>query len=342
MKQKEKRIILDTKDSLLPGALAVPTLDSLMVGDSAGVFLQHELERIDPVINDPLVNYTWTRDVTLRTDVTIADEIASFTFNEFTHPGNIYGNGKNFIAPNDTAVAGPAVDLNREGYPLHLWGSEVKYTVIELAKAMQVNRPLEMQYVEAMQLKWQMDNDEMVYIGDSTVGAEGLFNSTKPQLVVATNNDWSPSSGITPDAILAEINYLIATVWRTAAYAEMPTRILVSPNIFAQLVSMKVSDAGNVSVMEYLKQNNILRAQYGQELEILPSKWAYQRGATTTMDRMFAYNPNPRFIRYPLVPLQRTPVMPKGLHMTSIYYGKMGHIEFRYPQTMAYMDLVSW
>lgn len=316
-------------------------IDQMMV-DSAGVFFQNELERVDPLLNEPLVNYTWTRDVSLRTDVSIADEIASYSYNAYSHAGSTIGGGKNFIAPNDTAIAGPSVDVSREGNPLHLWASEVMYTVVELAKAAQINRPLDMQMVDAMKLKWQMDNDEMVYRGDTQVGAEGLLNSAQVPLVPAINNGWGPGSGITPDDILLQFNQTLTTAWENSAYAAMPNKVLVSPNIYSVLVGMKVSTAGNLSVINYLQENNILRATTGETLQILPVKWAYQGGADTTWDRMFFYNDSPRFVQYPMVPLQKTPIQHRGIHLVSVYYGKMGHVEFRYPTTMAYTDVHSW
>jgi hypothetical protein len=47
-----------------------------MTIDSAGSFLIGELERLDQTLHDPLVAATWGRDVDLREDVTIADEVA--------------------------------------------------------------------------------------------------------------------------------------------------------------------------------------------------------------------------------------------------------------------------
>ena len=58
------------------------TFDQATV-DGTGAFLVHELERLDQTLNLPLVNYTWSRDIQLREDVSIADEISSFTNTTF-------------------------------------------------------------------------------------------------------------------------------------------------------------------------------------------------------------------------------------------------------------------
>ena len=45
---------------------------------STGAFLVGELERLDQELYAPLADFTWSRDIDLREDVTIADEVTSF------------------------------------------------------------------------------------------------------------------------------------------------------------------------------------------------------------------------------------------------------------------------
>lgn len=47
--------------------------------DSSGAFLVGELERLDQTMHEPLASVTWSRDIDLRSDVSIADETSSFT-----------------------------------------------------------------------------------------------------------------------------------------------------------------------------------------------------------------------------------------------------------------------
>ena len=62
--------------------------------DSTGAFLIGELERLDQELNMPLVGYTWSRDIELREDVSIADDISSFTNTELAASGTPNPNGK--------------------------------------------------------------------------------------------------------------------------------------------------------------------------------------------------------------------------------------------------------
>ena len=54
------------------------TIDRATI-DSTGAFLVGELERMDQTLNMPLVSYKWSRDMPLRSDISIADEVSSFT-----------------------------------------------------------------------------------------------------------------------------------------------------------------------------------------------------------------------------------------------------------------------
>jgi len=109
------------------------------------------------------------------------------------------------------------------------------------------------------------------------------------------------------------------------------------PVQFSQLVSRKVSDAGNISVLEYLRINSLTNALTGRPLNIQPLKWLTGRGAAGK-DRMMAYTNEKDRIRFPLVPLQRTPLEYRGIRQITTYYGRLGVTEVVYPETVGYRD----
>ncbi len=114
------------------------TFDQRIV-DGTGAFLVGELERLDQTLNLPLVGYTYSRDVQFREDVSIADDISSWTNTSFGAAGSgANPNGKNWIGKDSTAIAGVNVNIDKDGNPLSLWGMELGWTVIELQAAQQV------------------------------------------------------------------------------------------------------------------------------------------------------------------------------------------------------------
>jgi hypothetical protein len=93
--------------------------------DAAGVFLVGELERLDQTLNLPLVSYKWSRDMPLRSDVSIADEVSSYTNTDFAGVGGPNPNGINWIGKESTAVPGINLDIDKTPQPLRPWGIEL-------------------------------------------------------------------------------------------------------------------------------------------------------------------------------------------------------------------------
>ncbi|EMO0703303.1 DUF2184 domain-containing protein [Escherichia coli] len=309
------------------------TIDKATV-DAAGVFLVGELERLDQTLNLPLVSYKWSRDMPLRSDVSIADEQSSFTNTDLAAAGSVNPNGKNWIGKNSTALPQTNLYIEKTAQPLSLWGMELGWTLPELASAQQVGRPIDSQKYDAMQLKWNMDIDEQVYIGDSDMGITGLLNLSQVTPISAAKA-WATAS---PDEIVQDFNLILSQAWVTSGYAICPKKVGLAPELFGLLASKKVSDAGNISVLEYVKVNCIAFQENGEPLEIVSMKWASKRGAAGA-HRVVAYTQDEKFIRFPLVPLLNTPLEYRGLYQLTTYYGRLGQVETPYGNTIAYMDV---
>ncbi|VVE79390.1 DUF2184 domain-containing protein [Pandoraea sputorum] len=323
-----------------PGIIRARTRDGLQTYDaqtidSTGAFLIGELERLDPTLHGPLASVTWSRDIDLREDVSIADETSSFTNSSFAAAGGASPNGKSWIGKDANAIAGIALDIGKTANPLTLWGMQLGWTLPELESAQKLGRPVDQQKFTGMQLKHNMDVDEQVYIGDGVIGVTGLVNhALVTNLSNALTGGWGSA---TPDQILADVNELLSSVWGASGYAICPSELRLPPAKFGLLVSMKVSSAGNISVLEYLKQNTISNSINGRPLNIQPLKWLFQRG-TASADRMVAYTKEQDKIRFPMVPLQRTPLEYRDIRQLVTYYGRLGAVELVYPETVGYRD----
>lgn len=328
------------------------TYDTMTI-DSTGSFLISELERLDMSLHEPLISVTWGRDIDLREDVSIADEASSFTNSAFAAAGGFNSTGKNFIGKTSNVIPGVALDIGKTTSPLYLWGIEVSYTILELMSAQQLGRPVDTQKYAAMQIKYQMDIDEMVYIGDSGLGKFGLVNSNVVTAgFVATkasaHTQWMPSAlngnvAATPDEILNDVNSLIQAAWAAASFVVCPSKLLLPPVQFAYIVSQKVSSAGNVSILTFLEDNSIALKINGKKLDIQPLKWLTGRGVaagspSAATDRMVVYTQDKNRVRYPLVPLQRTPLEYRSIYHITTYFGRLGCVEVVYPETMLYRD----
>lgn len=320
--------------------------------DSTGAFLIGELERLDQTLHLPLAAVTWSRDMSLREDVSIADEYSSFTLTTFASAGNLgtgHGirNGKAWIGKTSDQIGGVGVDTGKVPNPLTPWGLELKYSVLELESAAKMGRPIDAQKFEALKLKHQMDIDEMVYVGDSTLNVGGLLNNALVTNVSNLPNGAAASPlwvNKTPAEILKDVNDLLISVWTASGFAVMPNKLLIPPKAFGHISTQTVSTAGSVSILKYLLENNILKTSTGQALEIQPSKWCIGSGAGGTIgtdaafNRMVAYTQRTDFVRFPMTQLQRTPVQYDSLFHKSTYYCRLGVVEVVYPETIGYRD----
>jgi len=320
--------------------------------DSTGAFLVGELERLDQKLNMPLASVTWGRDIELREDVSIADEMASYTLSTFASSsnmgaGNGIRNGKAWMGKDTSSIGGVAVDIGKYPQPLTPWGLEIKYSILELESAAKMGRPIDDQKFEALKLKHQMDIDEMVYVGDSSLGFGGLLNHPNVTNVSNVPNGALGSplwSSKTPAEILADVNALLVANWTASAYAVMPTRIGIPPVQFGYISTQTITTAGNISILKYLLENNILVTSGKGKLEIVPMKWLGGAGSggtigtAGTVDRMVCYNKDKQYTQYPMTTLQRTPVQYDSIFHKTTYYCKLGVLEVRYPETIGYRD----
>lgn len=313
--------------------------------DSTGAFLINELERLDPALHEPLVSVTWSRDIDLREDVSIADETSSFTNSTFAAAGGMNPKGKAFIGKDSTQIANMALDIAKTPNPLYLWGMELGYSIPELESAQKLGRPVDQQKLEGIKIKHNMDIDEMVYIGDTDMNKTGLVNSTA--IVSSTGNAvtgaWLGGS-TTPAQILADVNELVTDVWKKSGYAVCPSDLLIPPAPYGYLAATPVTTAGSVSILKFLEDNSVSMRVNGRPLRIAPVKWLTGRGSGGTAftenghGRIVAYTKDKQRVRYPLVPLQRTPIEYRSIYQMCTYFGRLGCMEFVYPETIGYRD----
>lgn len=303
--------------------------------DSSGAFLVGELERMDQTLNMPLASVKWTRDMPLRSDISIADEVSSFTNTDFASVGGPNPNGKNWMGKKGTAVPGIELDIQPTRNNLTPWAQEVGWTVLELATAVKLGRPIDTQKYEGMKLKWAMDTDEQVYIGDKELGVAGLLNLPDVTAIAAAGA-WTATTD--PDVIVQDINLVLTDAWVRSGYAVCPAKIGLAPELFGLLASKKVSSAGNISVLEYVKINTIAFQENGEPLNIVSMKWASKRGVAGA-HRIVAYTQDEKYVRFPMVPLLNTPLEYRGMQQLTVYYGKLGQVETPYSNTISYLDV---
>lgn len=307
--------------------------------DSTLAYFVNQLDNLDRKLYEPLYNVTWGRDISLRTGITMANESTSFIRSNIGGIGTQNAQGKPWISPNTTTLPGVSVNGERVVLPLRLLGQEISYTSVELERSQLIGQPIDTQKFDAMNIMYQMNTDEMVYVGDTDVGAKGLLNSSLVTSGAVANGtagtpQWTTK---TPDEILKDVNDMVTAAWQASGFAVCPDKVLLPPAQFAYISSQKVSNAGNVSILQFLEDNSIALRVNGRKLEIQPVKWLTGRGASGA-DRMVAYTNQEDKVRFPMVPVRRETPYYLGIKFNAPYIWAFGEVEFLYPETVIYRD----
>lgn len=309
--------------------------------DSALAYYVHQLENLDKRLYEPLTSITWGRDIKLRTGITMSNESTSFMRSAFAGIGtlsNAVGNMP-WISAETTAIPGVSINGQKIVLPLRLLAREVSYTSVELERSQLTGQPIDNQKLDALNTLYQMNTDQMVYIGSADVGATGLVNNADVVVdTVANGISGSPLwTNKTADEILFDVNVELTAAWAASAYSVCPTKLLLPPVQFAYLAAQKVSSAGNVSILKFLQDNSISLQAAGKALDIQPLKWLVGAGVGGT-DRMVVYTNEEDRVRFPMVPIRRETAYYQGIRFTAPYLWAFGEMEVIYPETLRYAD----
>lgn len=308
--------------------------------DSALAYYVNQLENLDKRLYEPLTSVSWGRDIKLRPGITMSNESTSFIRSAFAAAGTLNSVGNMpWISAETTAIPGVSVNGQKIVLPLRLLAREISYTSVELERSQLTGQPIDVQKLDAFNVLYQMNTDQMVYIGSTDVGATGLVNDAGVTVASVANGISGSSLWVdkTPDEILADVNSLVETAWSASAFAVCPGKLLLPPFQFSYIASQKVSSAGNVSILKFLKENSISLQVNGKELDIQPVKWLTARGVDSA-DRMVAYTNSEDRVRFPMVPVRRETSYYQGIRYIAPYLWAFGEMEFVYPETAIYGD----
>lgn len=307
----------------------------------SGAFLLSQLEKLDPRLYQPIYNNTIHRDIKFRTDVTELDTASSFQKVYFKDTKGANG-GIPYYAPHTNTIPGVDVSAEKITHSFRIWARRIAYNLIDLRRSKMLNKPLDAMKMDALGLSHIMDLEKAVYIGDSTQGYTGLLND--PEAITAATAlkvDWT-AAATTADSIVQDINDMFMKAWERTKFNFLPTKMIMSPELYGLLVSKKVSEAGNVSVLNYVRENSIVKNTLGILPEIVSVRWLSSsltaEGAVA--NRIIVYENREDFIRYPYSPLKRIGnVYQAGAEYHADYMAGFGELEIVYPETLNYFTV---
>ena len=312
----------------------------LAVNDSY-TFLMKELEKVDDAILEPLSGTDWPRDMPVITGGVLLESIASVDVTYASSGGdddNLF-----FEAANDIPVI--QADLSKQVARTFNFAEYMSFSTMEREKMMQVGRDPETFLNKGIRLHCDKLIDRNVYTGFTKVSSTGLCNnpniarsSASPHTSGGTDTQWQYK---TADEILDDINRAISSLWRDndCSSDALPNHILIPVEQFGALVTRKVSDDSERSILTYVLENT-LSAQQGGDLTISPCKWCSGAGSNGT-DRMVVYMNRVDRICFNLTqPLRRMDTEYAEMRIKIPYIAQFSEVRFLYPSTVRYMDAI--
>jgi len=309
-----------------------------IIGRDSYTFLMKELEKVDEAILEPLSGTDWPRDMPVITGGGLLESIASI---DVTY-ASTGGEEDNLVveAANDIPVI--QADLSKSVARTFNFAEYMSFSTLEKEKMIQVGRDPETFLNKGIRLHCDKAIDRNVYRGFSKVNSTGLCNNASVTRSSAANNAAGTSTtwaNKTADEILADINTAISAVWTAndCSSDALPNHILIPVEQFGLLVTRKVSDDSEKSILTYVLENNLTRQQ-GGELVISPCKWCRGIGSSST-DRMVVYMNRVDRVCFNLTqPLRRMNTEYAEMRIKIPYIAQFSEVRFLYPTTVRYLD----
>ena len=314
-----------------------PTVRRRLAGNDAYTFLMKELEKVDETILEPLSATEWPRDMPVVTGGGLIESVASIDVTYASTGGeddNLF-----FDAANDIPVI--QADMSKSVARTFNFAEYMAFSVMEREKMMGIGRDPETFLNKGIRLHCDKLIDRNVYQGFEKVNSTGLVNNPAIARISAATaagggTRWSQK---TADEILNDINSAISALWKDndCSIDALPNHILVPVEQFGALVTRKVSDDSERTILSYVLENN-LTTQQGGELIISPCKWCSRAGSSRS-DRMVVYCNRIDRICFNLTqPLRRMETEYAEMRIKIPYIAQFSEVRFLYPSTVRYMD----
>lgn len=347
LKQKQAAIF----DSYLPNR---PVLDS------TGAFLQSELELLDPTLHLPLSLTTYAEDVLPRQGLTIDDEFASWTNTIIGTDGTSSVTGKSWLGVEADDAPDQTINIRKAVNTLGIWSRKATWTMVELSRSQKLQRPIDVDKLQALQLGWNLDVDNQAYLGDSTKGLFGLANASVAdgntadwavtQSTNAITGGWAAAFASNPvtaaPLILNDLRDLDNKIYNNSGWTSPATKFLIPASVWS-ILNMPLAIAGvpvAISIREYFEKSAAIAASEGKTVTLVPRKWVNSTvpgntyGNNLSANRVVGYSPDYDHVRFEYTPLLHTPVWVHGMRQSVTYYGGLGGIEIVRPSTIGYIS----
>jgi hypothetical protein len=177
--------------------------------------------------------------------------------------------------------------------------------------------------------------DRIALEGDTTKNMEGLFDHSAVTATSATTGDWGTA---TADEILGDVNDGLTNVTTATNNVVMADTLILPYAKFHLVASKRLGDTA-MTVLEFMRSNNVYTAVTGAPLTIRAARKLDDAGVSATA-RMIAYRRSPEVLKLHMpMPHRFMPVWQSGpLRWDIPGVMRLGGLDIRLPSEISYID----
>jgi hypothetical protein len=178
--------------------------------------------------------------------------------------------------------------------------------------------------------------DRVALLGDTSKNFEGLYDHSAVTATGATNGSWA--SVTDEDEILTDVNDGLTNVQSATNNVVMADTLILPYTSFNLVASRRLGDTA-MTVLEFLRMNNVYTATTGQQLTIRAARGLDAAGVSATA-RMIAYRRSPEVLKLHIpMPHRFLPVWQTGpLRWDVPGVMRFGGLDIRLPNEISYID----
>ena len=236
----------------------------------------------------------------------------------------------------------PTVGLSMEKFetPVFMGGIGYDWGIEEVGQAAMLGINLGAEKAMAARRAYEEFVDRIALFGDATKGFSGLFDypGIDTSAVAAdgtgSSTTWAAKSG---DLILRDVNDLLSGVYTDSRTVEIADTLIMPFARYNSIATKRLGDT-NLTVLEFLRQNNVYTATTGSPLVIRGVRGLETVGGGSSA-RMVAYRRSPEVMKLHIpMPHQFLPVQVNGLSYEVPGIFRLGGLDIRLPGAVRYRD----
>jgi len=212
---------------------------------------------------------------------------------------------------------------------LFSWRGHYAYSIQDMRRGQMAGLPLENDRALATRENAETKLDELLAIGDSSLGITGFYNNSNVSSVSAATGDWE-NTATTADNIVEDLNKVVRTVVKDTKGRVIPNAIVMTPTQHAAADTKRLPNT-EISALDFFKKKHP---------EITVSQWARGETAGAASVRRLMVGRMDRRTLEALVPVRFETFAPelRGLTYRVEAHMRAGGVIYRYPGAWRYMD----